>query len=493
MDKGTFSLKDTTTGEDITTRLISLEWSGDITQAGRRLNFTIAYTTKDKLWKNLDIQLGHSVLLTYTPAPSQSDAKKSEASETKEEDKKNEPINLFQGIVFMRSRNSESYTMEFVAYDLLINFAKAKYTKKFKKITVKSVIEQMVNELGVSMGKTPELSTQVDFIADNQSASQIIEAALKYQTAVDKKKYHYYLDAEKKLNVVDMDELLADYIVTDETNVTTAHYSESAEDMVNRVQIADKDGNIIGTITNPEDLNKFGVMQEIYKVDDKQDTKKAATAMLKKVAYDCSINCVGNIQCIAGYSVTISEEQLKGKFRIKSDSHKIENGQHMMQLNLEFTDTEHTSNTDDKTTAEGSFPSKSSIAKGDVKAGMKAGKQAFIGQSYSPDPANGCAWAATGVASYYSPWAAQQHNQGTYYVPTLVENADANNMVVPYSKSSLSKGDMIVYGDNDHVVVYDGGSKYVGNSSSQGQVVNGKDYLQMGGLYPTKIIKTSQQ
>ena len=51
---------------------------------------------------------------------------------------------------------------------------------------------------------------------------------------------------------------------------------------------------------------------------------------------------------------------------------------------------------------------------------------------------------------------------------------------------------MIVYGDNDHVVIYDGQGGYIGNSSSQDMVIHGSDYNEMGSLTPSKIIKTSR-
>ena len=47
-----FSLLDKTTGQDLTPWIISYEWSGDLEQAGRKLNFKTAYTTKDKAWTN---------------------------------------------------------------------------------------------------------------------------------------------------------------------------------------------------------------------------------------------------------------------------------------------------------------------------------------------------------------------------------------------------------------------------------------------------------
>ena len=62
-----FSLLDKTTGTDLTPWIISYEWSGDLEQAGRKLNFKIAYTTKDLNWTNPTVNLGVRSFLFPTP------------------------------------------------------------------------------------------------------------------------------------------------------------------------------------------------------------------------------------------------------------------------------------------------------------------------------------------------------------------------------------------------------------------------------------------
>lgn len=89
-----------------------------------------------------------------------------------------------------------------------------------------------------------------------------------------------------------------------------------------------------------------------------------------------------------------------------------------------------------------------------------------------------------------------QLDQGVVSVPDLVANA--GDKVIPFDANKLSKGDLIVYGDNAHVVIYDSGYRYYGNSSGHRDEngnkdpigVHGHDYRQMDGLQPTKIIKT---
>lgn len=128
---------------------------------------------------------------------------------------------------------------------------------------------------------------------------------------------------------------------------------------------------------------------------------------------------------------------------------------------------------------------------GGAKAGaganvMDAAKD-FMGQ-HMENGANGCVEAVTKIGARYNPFLADELSKGVVNVDTLV--ADAGDKVIPFDPNNLEAGDVIVYGDNDHVVLADGNGGYVGNSSSQQEVVQGGDYNEMGNLKPTKIIKT---
>lgn len=131
---------------------------------------------------------------------------------------------------------------------------------------------------------------------------------------------------------------------------------------------------------------------------------------------------------------------------------------------------------------------KATGATGGAKAGAGANvmdaAQDFMGQHME----NGCVEAVTKIGARYNPFLADELSKGVVNVDTLV--ADAGDKVIPFDPNNLEAGDVIVYGDNDHVVLADGNGGYVGNSSSQQKVVQGGDYNNMGGLKPTKIIKT---
>jgi hypothetical protein len=305
--------------KDISDYVTTCTWSGDTEQAARKIDFSIAYNAKDKGFINQNIIVGDTVYMYWT-----------------EDDTLGaKPIEVFQGIIFVRNRNTGNFTFEYTAYDRLIYLAKSKTTRKFSNITVESVIEQVANDNGLAVGSICPIGVYVDFIADNQSYTEILKKAFAMAYAQTGKQYHFYLNQDR-LYVVDHAETIENYTASDSVNVENSQHSESVEDMVNTVMIVDSNGAEVGRVSNDSDLSAYGTLQNVYKVDAKQDTQSAAKALLKSVAFKSSLTAVGNVQCIAGYAVTVQEEQLKGIFTIKSDRHTVQNGQHTMELDLEF-------------------------------------------------------------------------------------------------------------------------------------------------------------
>ena len=100
----------------------------------------------------------------------------------------------------------------------------------------------------------------------------------------------------------------------------------------------------------------------------------------------------------------------------------------------------------------------------------------------------GCVEAVTKIGAKSSPFLAKELDNGVLGVEKLV--SDAGDRVISYDADKVEAGDIIVYGDNEHVVMADGHGGYVGNSSSLNKVVHEDDYNKMGGLEPTKIIKS---
>jgi hypothetical protein len=131
-------------------------------------------------------------------------------------------------------------------------------------------------------------------------------------------------------------------------------------------------------------------------------------------------------------------------------------------------------------------PSNTSAPSGDGAGGgdWDASQQSWLGQTMD-NHGEGCVEAVTKLGGD-SPFLKAERDKGVTYVPTLVE--DAGDRVIPFDESKLQPGDVIVYGDNDHVTRYDGRGGYYGNSSSRDQIVHSENLYDCGN--PTAIIKT---
>ena len=314
---------------DITDYVQKYTWGGDDERAARKLEFSIAYNTKakDEVFEPLDLKLGGFVYLFYRE------------DETKGEFK------IFEGRIFYRKRATDSYSFEIVCFDDMIYLAKSNI-RAVVSGTVAAGIAQVCGEIGISVGSLPAgLDASVDFIADDKSATEVLRMLLGYQEAADLARGNdtHYLPVclDGKVNVVKKGERVEGYTATADTNVCSAEHSESIEDMVNRVKAVNDNGEVCQVFTISDDMKRFGMVQKIYKMQPPKkgetvDNLAGAKAKLKRVRDESSLRGLGNIQCITGYSIEVQEEQLKGIFYIKSDTHTFERGAHTMDLTLEY-------------------------------------------------------------------------------------------------------------------------------------------------------------
>lgn len=118
--------------------------------------------------------------------------------------------------------------------------------------------------------------------------------------------------------------------------------------------------------------------------------------------------------------------------------------------------------------------------------------QANIGR-HSPYGSVGCAETVTAAGSYYSKDLKDEYNKGIASVPGLIQDLAAKGFAVEPFNGYANKGDLLVYGDDDHVVIADGHGGCFGNSSSRLQALHYGDaaYAWCNGELPSKIIRMS--
>ena len=113
----------------------------------------------------------------------------------------------------------------------------------------------------------------------------------------------------------------------------------------------------------------------------------------------------------------------------------------------------------------------------------------------SPYGSVGCADTACAAGSYYNSDLAEEYKKSTVSVPTLRSNLEAKGYVAENYNGYANKGDLLIYGDDDHVVIADGSGGCFGNSSSAGYARSYSDvnYAWGDGEPPTKIIRMGVQ
>lgn len=314
---------------DISHYIISFEWQGDIAQAGRKVDFTVAFNnvSKDTGFANPYIQISDKIKIVYIE-----DAD----SVTPKE------FILFMGSVWLTNRDTSSFEKSYTAYDDTIYLAKSKLNKKFKDLTVFDVVKQICNEYGLNvvLDEGIVLDAKGDFIAEGMSGTEIIDKALQIQSAKDGRKYCIMALDENRNIVIGYNggREITNFALSDTTNVFKSQHSESLENLVSMVYVADNHGDTTpdNVVKSDYALQHYGKVTTVYKPDKKRDTKTAAFALLHGVDYESSIDAIGNIYCVAGKTISIEEENLRGKFFITSDSHSFSNNQHTMTLKLDF-------------------------------------------------------------------------------------------------------------------------------------------------------------
>ncbi len=454
-------------------------WEGSRLQVARKLEFSYVQDSRDPNLTVHAIEPGETVYLYDEDNALQ-----------------------FVGNVYSIERNTQQSTVTVVCYDHAFVLRRSKMTRKFTNMTAEDVAKAVCTALGVKTGTFAQTGKSVSFIAQAKTGYQIImmaytEAAKQINTAKAKDTpdvlYHLVMNGDA-LDIVVKGTLIEGFTADQAMNVENSQYKESIEALVDQIEITDEQGNVTGVQRKDEWIQKYSMFQDVYKTNPNENTQEQITKLFHGPDRSGVLDVLGDWRVKSSYSITINDviTQLTGKFWVKSDSHSFEKGVHEMRLEIEFENImnkEELPKEETKPNGKGTGIGTGSLP---VAEGISQGYAAWQGVTM-PNGRNGCVEATTRIGSYYSPYLKSQYDAGIADVPSLVANAGTDN-VVAFNESQLDVGDCVVYGDNDHVVIYNGNGTYVGNNSSAN---DGAGAVGQGGIYnigqtPTKIIKTSR-
>lgn len=297
--------------KDITQVVSKITWSGSISEAARKSEISIVTSPTDYYLPKIDIQLGNLIKII--------------------DDNENE---LFQGYVFFREKSYNSNEMTITAYDGLIYLLKSKGTYNIKNMTAEGITQKLCEEFNVPVNNIVNTGIPQSRIFENTSIYDIIMTMYTNASKQNGKLYRLSMQ-EGKLNVIEFGSIIATKTIN---YLIDSKYSESLENMINKVKIYDENKNYIDIVENSDDISNYGVLQEVYTKEKDKDMYIVAKNMLKGIEQTGSIETLGNVECITGNAVNIKDTYtgLVGTFWIKSDTHTWEGNQYKMSLELDF-------------------------------------------------------------------------------------------------------------------------------------------------------------
>lgn len=422
---------------------------------------------------------------------------------------------FFHGFIFEMRRGKDQY-WDIIAYDqmrYLLNKDTFSYTGK----KASEVIKELAEDFELLVGELDDTGYVIDKRREaNASILDMCQNALDLTMIHTDRLFTLYDDCGK-LMMKDLEEMQSNLLIDAETAQDYSYTGTIDKGTYNLIKLDVDDGdNGHKTIYAPatakeyeasESRKQWGVLQYHASVNAKnQNPRQLADSYLKhfnRISRSLSIKGAAGDLAIRGGSMlwininlgeTGWEQQDTEAKRliVQNVVHTFSNHEHIMDMDV----------IGDKITginsgsgggggASGSSTNKTKGGSG-VSAGLSAGANAYVGQTMA-NGSKGCAEAAGKIGSYYSPFLKTESQRHVYSVRGLVSDARSKGLqVLPFSAGSLEAGDSIVYGNNSHVVIYDGHGGYYGNSTSKNRVVHGSDYRKMSGLSPSAIIKTSK-
>jgi hypothetical protein len=202
------------------------------------------------------------------------------------------------------------------------------------------VAAALAAEFGFKVGALE--ATGISLTRNFLTATSVADIIISMYTLASRetgKQYHFgFRGDELFVSEKKVDELTL--ILSGESNLIAANTTESIENMVNAVQIYDKDGRFVREVADQEAIDSYGRLQEALKQTKDDNMAAEAQKLLDQGGAEqkISVDCLGNIANVAGGAVVVHEPYtgLYGLFYIDSDVHEWRNGLYFNKLVLNY-------------------------------------------------------------------------------------------------------------------------------------------------------------
>ena len=252
--------------------------------------------------------------------------------------------NIFYGFVFSRQMSKDGM-MSYTVYDQL-RYLKNKETLIYKKKTADEVIKIIAERFNLRYGKLAGTSYRKSAVEDNTTLFDIIQNILD-ETLMVKNKVYVLYDKAGKLRLSDISEMKVDACLIDEETGEDYTYRTTVDDGVyNQIKLIyenKKKGTYdLYMAKNSKNINKWGVLQYVDKIDNPDIGKLKATALLKLYNHKQRTltvsGIIGNKKVRAGSLVPVildlRDIKVANYMLVEKVTHNFNNRQYTMDLVL---------------------------------------------------------------------------------------------------------------------------------------------------------------
>lgn len=253
-------------------------------------------------------------------------------------------VNLFYGFIFTQKRDKDG-SIEITAFDQL-RYLKNKDSYIYEKKTAGQLIQMIAKDFNLQCGDIANTGFVIDSrIEDNSTLFDTIQNALDL-TLIDRKKLYIMYDDFGKIVLKDIEDMMLDVLVDNETGENYNYTTTIDSDTYNKVKLAyDNDETGKREVYIAQDsgkMNEWGVLQyheKLQKGEDGAAKANAYLALYNKKKRNLKIeSALGDKRVRAGCSIAIllnlGDMVVQNYMVVQHVKHTFTNRQHLMDLTL---------------------------------------------------------------------------------------------------------------------------------------------------------------
>ncbi|WP_418655443.1 XkdQ/YqbQ family protein [Clostridioides difficile] len=288
-------------------------WSGDYKSPSRTLEFSIVQSASDINFRQIDIPIASTVCFYV-------------------DDKE-----IYRGMIINRSKDSSNNSISFVSKDMGFLLTQSEVSYNFKDKLVEDIAKQVFNDNKLAVGNIPKTNVKYTKMFIGVTGYDTIMSAYTEASKTTKKKYMIEANIDK-FNVIEKGTITLNVMFEEGSNLINTSFSESMENVKNKVLVVDQYGNKISEKVDDKIFKDVGViMQKV--IQQQENSTVDIESEFKGIEQTCSLKGYGDVTCITGRGVKVKDNYtgLVGLFYIDTDKHNWDsNGNYEIDLDLNF-------------------------------------------------------------------------------------------------------------------------------------------------------------